>query len=212
LNYYEDIGETSLENPLPWDTIPSETYSKLNLTYNKLNLVEPYVDMLRKNSEARIATNQDFVYIQQDIEQTKKLQADKSVTHNERGQIKERETNQARQKARDQEHEARKASGMNIYELTVKNSELPGLPDPMPLTVTNGVAVSSPDSNTNDFSKIHATAKPTPAGTQAAALAVQIEKPVVTKALPVDPMLDETESILEDYISALFANRTLVAQ
>jgi carboxyl-terminal processing protease len=212
LNYYEDIGETSLENPLPWDTIPSETYSKLNLTYNKLNLVEPYVDMLRKNSEARIATNQDFVYIQQDIEQTKKLQADKSVSLNERGQIKERETNQARQKARDQEHEARKASGMNIYELTVKNSELPGLPDPMPLTVTNGVAVSSPDSNTNDFSKIHATAKPTPPGTQAAALAVQIEKPVVTKALPVDPMLDETESILEDYISALFANRTLVAQ
>ena len=34
-----------------------------------MNLVEPYLAALRKNSDARIATNQDFIYIRQDIEQ-----------------------------------------------------------------------------------------------------------------------------------------------
>ena len=29
---------------------------------------------------------------------------------------------------------------------------------------------------------------------------------------PVDPMLDETENILEDYVSVLSANRTLIAK
>ncbi len=66
LNYSPDIGETSLENPLPWDTIHSATY-------DKLNLVEPYLAGLRQNSDARIATNQDFIYIQQDIEQFEKI-------------------------------------------------------------------------------------------------------------------------------------------
>ena len=64
---------------------------------------------MRQNSDARIATNQDFIYIQQDIEQFKKLQADKTVSLNEREQIKERQTNQARQKARDKERECAQA-------------------------------------------------------------------------------------------------------
>jgi len=189
LNYYEDIGEVSLENPLPWDTIT-------NANYAKLNLVEPYVVGLRKNSDARIATNQDFIYIQQDIEQTKKLQADKSVSLNERAQIKEREANQARQKARDREREARKSSGMNIYELTVKNSEQPGLPEPLGLT--------APDNSlaTNQMS----SAGLTNAATVATATAKAKPQPQL------DPMLGETANILEDYIAALFASRNLVVQ
>ena len=136
LNNLPDIGESSLENPLPWDTISSATY-------DKLNLVDPYVAALRRDSDARVATNQDFAYIRQDIEQDKKMQEDKSVSLNERTLIKERQDNLARQKARDKEREARKASGMKIYELTVKNSTLPGLPDPMSLTVTNFVSAAT---------------------------------------------------------------------
>jgi carboxyl-terminal processing protease len=185
-NYDDDIGETSLENPLPWDTIHSADYSKLNL-------VDPYVTALRQNSDARIATNQDFIYIQQDIEQFKKSQADKSVSLNERAQIKERETNQARQKARDQEREARKASGMNIYELTVKNSELPGLPEPLGLT--------------NSDNSLEMNQKPSSIAVKVATTTTK------AKSQPqLDPTLGETANILEDYISALFANRTLIAQ
>ncbi len=196
LNYYQDIGETSLENPLPWDTIPSETYNKLNLAYNKLNLVEPYVGALRENSEARTATNQDFAYIQQDIEQTKKLQADKSVSLNEREQIKERETNQARQKARDQEREARKANGTKIYEITVKNSELPGLPEPFDTTAIDN-SIEMKENTTASVTNVAQTAT-----------AANGKKP----APQLDPMLDETANILEDYIAALNANHIVLAQ
>jgi carboxyl-terminal processing protease len=176
LNYSDEVGETSLENPLPWDTIPSATY-------DKLNLVAPYVAALRQNSDARIATNQDFIYIQQDIEQFKKLQADKTVVLNEREQIKEREASLARQKARDQEREARKAPAIKLYEITVENADRPGLP--VPLVETNFVALAG---STNKVDA--ASAKKTPP--------------------PVDPMLDETEHIIEDYISALSANHALV--
>jgi carboxyl-terminal processing protease len=121
LNYSPDVGETALENPLPWDTIPSAKY-------DKLDLVEPYLSALIQRSDERIATNQDFAYIQQDIRQFKKMEADKTVTLNEREQIKEREANQARQKTRDHERQARKAMDEKIYDITVENAGQPGLP------------------------------------------------------------------------------------
>jgi carboxyl-terminal processing protease len=191
-NYSDDIGESALENPLPWDTIPKETYDKLNLTYNKLNLVGPYLPKLQEESNARIATNQDFIYIQQDIEQLKKLQADKTMSLNEREQIKDRQTNLARQKTRDKEREARKYPGITVYEITVENAEKPGLPEPLgstPLTDANKTTAADQSSQT-----VPATA---------------IDKKLVPG---VDPMLMETENILEDYISAMNANRILIAK
>ena len=184
LNYSDEIGETSLENPLPWDTIPGAKY-------DKLNLVEPYLMALRGYSDDRIATNQDFIYINQDIEQFKKLQADKSVSLNEREQIKERQTNQARQKARDAERDARKALNMKVYEITVENSDKPGLPEPVSLTAiatsakTNQIA---PSSSTNAIATI------------------------TKQAPPLDPTLIETANILEDYISLLSASHALIAK
>ncbi|MEJ0088875.1 MAG: carboxy terminal-processing peptidase [Limisphaerales bacterium] len=191
LNYLADIGETSLENPLPWDTIPREVYDKLNLVYNKLNLVDPYVAALHQSSEARISTNQDFAYINEDIQQYKKLQAEKTVSLNEKMLIKERQVNQARQKARDKEREARPVPAVKIYEITVKNSDLPGLPEPMDLAAYNAV-------------------KDMPAGsTNAVKSAAAVRK---KSQPPLDPMLNETANILEDYIAALSANHILIAQ
>jgi carboxyl-terminal processing protease len=182
LNYSEDIGETALENPLPWDTIPSAKY-------DKLNLVQPYLNALRQNSDARIATNQDFLYVQQDIEQFKKLQADKTVSLNEREQIKDRLANQARQKERDKEREARKNSGIKTFELTVENADRPGLPEPLGTTVLKPPSVVDADAVTHE--------------------SVKAATPVSAN---VDPMQTETENILEDYISAMNANRILIAK
>ena len=94
-------------------------------------MVQPYVPELNKQSMARIATNQEFVYIQQDIEELKKLQADKSITLNEREAIKERQTNEARQKLRDDERNARKPVGITLYNLTLADADKPGLPGPV---------------------------------------------------------------------------------
>jgi carboxyl-terminal processing protease len=215
LNYLPDIGETSLENPLEWDTIPS-------VKYDKLNLVEPYLADLRQHSDARVLTNQDFIYIQQDIQQDKKLLADKTASLNERDQIKERQTNQARQKARDNEREARKETGMKTYEITVKNSELPGLPEPVSFTDAStagsyqrhtpevGYSVDSDFSKyfkTNGTASVGKTNKiTTTSSTNAVSEAVDKKSPPA-----VDPTLDETEHILQDYIKLLTANRNLIA-
>jgi carboxyl-terminal processing protease len=183
LNYSVQFGESSLDNPLPWDTIPSANYSKLDL-------VQPYLDELLRRSRERIATNQDFVYTRQDIDQFQKMQADKTASLNERERLKERQEADARQKARDQERAARKAPGVKIYELTVAKAGEPGLPPPLGGT------------NTVTANKLPTGPLPTPSGS-ANVVAVPPPPPAA-----VDPMLDETERILEDYISLSSSNPT----
>ena len=189
LNYSTQFGESSLENPLPWDTIPSTNYAKLNLNYAKLNLVQPYLDELHRRSSDRVATNQDFVYTRQDIEEFQKLQADKTASLNERERLKERQEADARQKARERERAARKAPDGKIYELTVAKAGEPGLPPPLQKTNT-------------------VTANGLPAGANSTQTAAS---KVADTPKPPDPMLNETERILEDYISLLSSNRILIA-
>ena len=78
---------------------------------------------------------------------------------------------------------------MKIYELTVKKAGEPGLPSPV--AETNTVAANSLPTGTNS--------------TQTAA------SKVADAPKPPDPMLDETERILEDYISLLSSNQMLIA-
>jgi carboxyl-terminal processing protease len=190
LSYSTKVGETSLEYPLPWDTIPS-------VDYDKLNLVQPYVADLRQFSKADTTTNQDFIYIRQDIDEFQKMQADNTVTLNERDALRERQTNEARQKVRDAERAARKPANEKIYDITVENSIQPGLPPPEALTTTNDVTDSFDSNSANNF------------GTNAAAMMTSRKTGV--KTLPPDPTLNETENILEAYISLLSSNRMLIA-
>src|SRR6185369_1224284 len=55
-NESKDIGETALDNPLPWDTIKSATYEHLNK-------VDPYVAELRRRSGERVAHEREFDYV-----------------------------------------------------------------------------------------------------------------------------------------------------
>jgi carboxyl-terminal processing protease len=186
LNYSTQFGESSLENPLPWDTIPSVNYAKLNM-------VQLYLDELRRRSSERIATNQEFIYTRQDIDQYQKLQADKTASLNERERLKERQDADARQKARDKERAARKASGVKIYELTVENADEPGLPPPVGET------------NTVTATQLPAGALRTSVGS------TTVTVPEEPSSHAVDSMLDETERILEDYIPLLSSKQILIA-
>lgn len=186
LSYSTQFGETSLENPLPWDTIPSADY-------DKLNLVQPYLAQLHQRSDARIATNQDFIYVRQDIDELQKLQADKTITLNEREALKERETNRARDKARDDERAARKAPDEKIYDLTLENIGRPGLPPAL--------------GETNSM-----TANRLPAGTlPTSVVSTNVVAEISPKPPLVDPTLAESENILEDYISLASSNQNLIA-
>ena len=186
LNYSTQIGETALDNPLPWDTIQPASYEKLNL-------VRPHLAQLRANSEARIATNRDFGYIQQDIEKFQKAQADKTATLNENEVIKERQRLAAQKKAQDDERAARNFPDVKVYDITVKSADLPGLTEaPASDEATNSPALTK---NLPALNPEH-----TAAAAEHAAAADKKSPP------PFDPMLDETEHVLVDYISLLSKN------
>jgi carboxyl-terminal processing protease len=191
VNESKDIGETALENPLEWDTIKSAKFERLNR-------VEPYVAELRKRSTERVDKDKDFAYIREDIEQFKKLQADKTVSLNEKERLKEKEESDARQKARDKERLARKDGPEKTYELTLRLAGEPGLPPPV--------------AKTNSLARL-AGGKLVPGGAPATNSVAITPRPNTDsefgdelddeKAPAIDVTLAETEHILVDYLSAL---------
>lgn len=178
----KDIGESALDNPMPWDTIPSAKFEKLNQ-------VAPYVSELRRKSHDRIAKDRDFAYVREDIAHFKKIQEDKSVSLNEAERLKEKADAEARQKARDQERLARKESPDKIYEFTLKLAEQPGLPEPLKRTNTLAKASSGAIGSTNASASL--------AG---ATIELEDEEPAPPD---VDATMAEAQRILMDYLLAL---------
>jgi carboxyl-terminal processing protease len=193
-NHSREIGEDALENPLPWDTIPAARFERLDLVR-----ASDLTDLLLRSS-ARVATNQDFVYIREDIELFRKQQADKTVSLNEQERLREREEARARQKAREEERRARPASNWKIYEITLKQAEEPGLPPP--LSKSHSLAGGTRTAGAGGDAEALAAATLTATGSDAAA---EEDKPP-----QVDPALEETERILLDYIE-LVRRRSEVA-
>ncbi len=196
-NHSTEIGEAALDNALHAAPIQSAKFTKLDL-------VAPYLGELLRHSTQRIATNQDFVYVREDIEQFRKAQADKTVSLNEASRLKEKDEAEARQKARDKERLARKESPKVVYELALKQVDLPGLP--APVAKTNAVATVS--------------GKPTAAIVATNSAAISLKAPEATvqpdneedeeKAPVVDATLEEAEQILKDYIQ-LLARKNLLS-
>jgi carboxyl-terminal processing protease len=193
IDYSKDFGETALDNPLPWDTIQPASYEKFDL-------VQPALAALKARSDERIVTNQDFLYVKQDIAQFVKVQADKTASINEHDELKERERVYLQNKARDAERSARATDGTKVYDITVKNSELPGLTLAGVNKDTNTVTATS-NAATNSF------------GTATSNNGINAVKSVAEKNSPppFDPQLDETKRILLDYISLLGKNVPAVA-
>lgn len=195
LNYWKDIGERSLDNSLPWDTIKSADYERVNR-------VAPYLSELLKRSTSRIATNQDFAYIREDIELFKKQQEDKTVSLNEQERIKEKEEAEAREKARKQERLARKDTEEKTYEITLKLADQPGLPPPVVKT-NSLIARASQSGGAVSASKDSVSLAATePAQNPGLDTEEQEEK-----APPVDATLNEAEQIMMDYVALLAKGR-----
>ncbi|HTV41691.1 MAG TPA: carboxy terminal-processing peptidase [Candidatus Sulfotelmatobacter sp.] len=173
LSYSEEIGEDALPNALPWDTIPSTNYVRLND-------VMPYLPTLQRDSAMRVATNRDFAYVRQDIAELQKLQSEKSETLNERKAWDEKESLDAERDARDKEIASRPIPDEKMYEITVADTEKPGLPAPVILTKT-----PAPDPGAA-YTAIYPTNS--------------INVVPLTNSVPPDAMLDEAERIMEDYI------------
>ena len=206
LDFNSDIeSESTLDNPLRLDPIPAAQYEKFNL-------VQPYVADLSRESATRVATNQDFNYIRQDIEEIKKLDADKTITLNESQAIKDRRVNLARQTAREKEHAARPPKNITVYNLSLDDAGKSGLPAPVyypGILETNTVSTTTNQSlsvvrydlikggTTNTF---FATNSPS-GGSGTGSFSVDT---ITVKNQPdLDPLLEETDNIMVDYISLL---------
>ena len=195
-NYWKDIGESSLENPLEWDTIRG-------VRYDKLNWVQPYLSELLRRSTDRIATNRDFAYIREDIEQYRKLEAEKTVSLNEQQRLQEKQEAEERDRKRTQELLTRPEPDEKVYEISLKAADLPGLPPPV--QNTNSVALKGASCGTGST------------GTNSAlASAAAPENPAAdteeNKPPPVDADLEEAWQIMKDYISMLPKDSPLLAR
>jgi carboxyl-terminal processing protease len=191
----KDLGESALDNPLQCDTIASAQYDTLNMVTN-------YLPELKRHSDQRLATDKEFSYIREDIGLFRKQQADKTVSLNEKVRLKEREEQDTRQKARDKERLARKDTPDKVYELTLKDVNVPGLPAPE--KKTNSIAAkASTSAPATDKAAIAngtntlASASPTNTAPDADDDAEEEKPPAV------DAALVETEHILVDYLSLL---------
>ena len=178
---FAEVGEGALENPLSWDTIGGARYEKLNR-------IQPLLPELRRRSEQRLTSDKDFDYVREDIEQYRKYLADKSVSLNEEVRLKEKQENEARIEARKQERKSRHDPEEKVYELTLKQTELPGLPPPV--ARTNETAKADTNTTLPDDS--------------------DEETDPEDKTPVVDAALKETKRILLDLIS-LSARDTVVA-
>lgn len=178
-NHVENAGEASIENALPWDTIPPEDYEALDR-------VADFLPELNHRSEARVADSKDFDYIREDIARFEKTQEDKTVSLNEAERIRERDEIKAIQEARKKERQSRTPSLTSVYEFTLENLDQPGLPAPL----GSAEEASAADEALAD---------------DAEAASAEDEGPEV------DPVLDETERILLDYIQLFNGSKVLTA-
>ncbi len=119
-----EIGESDLENPLPWDTIAP-------VKFTPTNRVAPALEILRTRSSQRIAKAADFSELKSEIERFRKMRADKSVSLNEAARQKEKDELKARVEEAKKARLARATAKPAAYEVTLKNVNKPGLGDPV---------------------------------------------------------------------------------
>lgn len=129
LNNHAEVGEASLPGALPWDEVKPAKFEPVNV-------VTPHLAALRQRSEARVAKDQDFRWLREEVERYQKIKSDKSVSLNEALRLKEKKEAEARAEARKKELKSRPAPDYKQYDLTLKLAEEPGLPPPTARTNT----------------------------------------------------------------------------
>jgi carboxyl-terminal processing protease len=190
-----EVGETSLDNPLQWDTIEAAKYPHSSQ-------IQQVLAELKKRSEARVAKDPDFAWVREDMERYKKIAADKTVSLNEAQRVKEKQENDDRSKARKKELAARPASTEKVYDIRLKDTDVAGLPEP--------------EKKTNQV----ASAKGTAEGALTTNLTAQAEKPSENELNPEDVLaedkigdldvtMDEAKRILKDLATLSSPGSTL---
>jgi carboxyl-terminal processing protease len=116
---HQDIGESSLKGPLPYDTVPPVDFDKLDRPLFKPEL--------KQRSAARIAVDPEFRYISEDLEEVKKRLAENRVSLNEKARRAEIEEDKAQEGKRNAAREKIKSPDIKSYSITLDNVTKPEL-------------------------------------------------------------------------------------
>lgn len=116
-----EIGEDSLDNPLPYDTIPS-------LPREVLDRADLHLTELAKASAARVSESEEFAWIREDIARMKDQMKRNANSLNIEERLREREENEERTRSRNARRRERfavlekeEAPRTSIYKLTLDN-------------------------------------------------------------------------------------------
>jgi carboxyl-terminal processing protease len=142
LSGVSEVGESSLENPLPWDTVSPANY-------DHLGMVRPYLDILRDESSRRVKGTEAFAYLRTEIARLKERLDSRSVSLNEAVRRQELAQSDKRMKAYEAAVKALHAPMPVTYEITLENAALPGLPPPS--TPTDGAAAANSEKSDPDL-------------------------------------------------------------
>ena len=126
---YDDIGESSLDGALPWDTVRPVEYR----TYQPIEAMLP---QLRALHETRAAKSPDFIYLVDQIERTRVLREREQLSLNEAVVKEERE--QTRREEFDAENMRRFLKGIPLLEWDDEEDESEA-------TVASATSVSNDD-------------------------------------------------------------------
>ena len=124
LSNRSDAGESVLENPLPWDTVPPANFEQLSM-------VQPYLAALREQSARRVASGQGFAYLREAISRLKQRLVTKRVSLNEAARLQELSDFESRKEAHEKAIDALGDPLPVTYEVSLRDTALPGLPPPM---------------------------------------------------------------------------------
>jgi carboxyl-terminal processing protease len=138
LSGVSEVGESALDDPLPWDTVPTTRY-------DRLGMVRPYRDILREESARRVKATEAFAYLRAEIALLEEKIASKTVSLNESLRRQELARTKERKKAYEASVKALPAPAPTTYEITLENAALPGLPPPLTSTDAAASAQSGED-------------------------------------------------------------------
>ena len=116
-DHLEWIGEANLDNALPSDRLDSRP-----ITYPELGLVNPHVGALRAASQRRIEDNQEFKYVQEDIQEIIDRRERDLISLNKATREAEEAEDEARDEARSNERKSREADTRRLYRLTMETA------------------------------------------------------------------------------------------
>ena len=181
----EAIGESALDNPLPWDTIGATLYRTKART-------SEYISDLRKLHETRIKTDPEFIYEQEAIAYRRELSDAESRSLIEETRIKQKNDTETFLLAL--ENKKRKALGQDLLvSLDELDAETPRVAD----ASGTGIPLVSPDSAPSETTEL--TGSELAGNTAAASTTDKEDQP--EKPYEPDAFISESGNILLDLIT-----------